>query len=414
MTLNPQYVLAGTTSNFRFNLAATLVRTGFDVAVLISMDNSVSKAQGLKKVVQIRGYSEEDFIHHLEQNEDLLDDLQGTFLWTTDSIMRLIVHSNLKVETKTRILPTDQQRYWKILGSKSGQIEMFREFEIPHPKTHIVQLGERLPDLQSWNRVLVKGDQFGGGFYVREFDELDEVQLSAQIPANWYPIVIQEKIKGNRIAVEAFYHRGEFIAYLHSDTFVGHNEFAPSVSRAYQPLQAENIKSDLIKLGRSLNLSGMVNVSYIHESNSNEHYLFEFDPRPTAWHHMFEHFNLPLRAAIKDEVSIPLYPRLEKSHNLYEPARLLTESLESMKIGQAISVLRKRKINGYGIPMPSNFYSKQALMKNWIKLFLFPLIPARKQVGKFKKHLREHLPSKLINTIKRKKFARSLSELFPG
>jgi hypothetical protein len=55
-------------------------------------------------------------------------------------------------------------------------------------------------------------------------------------------------------------------------------------------------KKLLEKIGKSANLNGFVNVSLLVDPNTGLHKFFEFDSRPTIWHHIFFDFNVPFKS----------------------------------------------------------------------------------------------------------------------
>jgi hypothetical protein len=166
---------------------------------------------------------------------------------------------------------------------------------------------------------LIKGDLFGGGSRVRKFAP---GQLVEGIPADWYPVVLQEFIPGREISVEALFKHGRLVAWLYSEAIVNLHVYGPSSVRLYREPPAIDFETTLNIVGQDAELHGLFNCAFIWSEDRAQHYLFELDPRPNAWHQFGKHFGVDWVSALSSENSdsliqhpkgpaelIRLYPR---------------------------------------------------------------------------------------------------------
>jgi hypothetical protein len=286
--------------------------------------------------------------------------------------MRLIAISELHESVKAKILPAGNAEARSILGSKQGQLALFEACEVPYPTSYLLSLDSTEPDLSNLDSLLVKGDRHGGGRFVRQFPKAEDLKV-AEIPRDWFPILIQEKLAGTLISVEALYSKGELVFWLYSEVNTDAYEFGPSISRRFLEPSGRDFVPHLQRLGKKGALSGAFNIGLVRNDETNTHRFFEFDARPNIWHHLFRTFKLDLASALTGKTDIPLHPKLAESILFYEPQRFFNDRAMKWRILDCVRVLRGKAISGYGQPMVNSFYGNESLTKNWIRAALLPL-----------------------------------------
>jgi len=228
----------------------------------------------------------------LRISQELGDFLEGNrfdlIAISDDSIALGIAKSSLTLGTKLRSLPVRKAQGLKLIGSKSGLIELAEsiDIKIPHSMiatspSELVRIAETLgPDF------IYKGEFSGGGNQVRLMSS-NHPHPDVFPPKSWYPLVAQEIVKGDLINVDAFFLDGKLKAWSYSKTLNMINKFGPSSRRAYLNPLALDFLETLDSLGLETGLNGFLNSSWILKKGDKSHVLIEADPRPNSWHQFF-------------------------------------------------------------------------------------------------------------------------------
>ena len=129
----------------------------------------------------------------------------------------------------------------------------------------------------------MKLDQSEGGYGVYLIrDEADLAERMVQA-ASKDQLIFQQYIKGFDANTDALFKNGELIVYSYSRTLTVMREFGVSTERLFY--RNEEVEMELVKMGRTLGLSGFANITFICDEKTGEHYLIEIDMRPNAWMH---------------------------------------------------------------------------------------------------------------------------------
>jgi hypothetical protein len=287
---------------------------------------------------KVKAKTGSEFIQKIVKNHKLLESLDGLILWGDDDMMYQIAHSKISVATKIKILPTGNSAGLQILGSKVGQSKVFSHLNLRTPKTFVAKNKKELINCVKniKNPYIIKGDRFGGGGLVRKIStKKDETQLD--FPNTWFPVLVQEFIDGQLVALETFFKDGQLLAWMYSSKVESLGEYGPSYFRNYHPPTNLDFEEDLINFGKFCGLTGMFNCTLI--LRGSKHYLIEADGRPNSWHFLFQHFKLPIIEIYDGEIPIPLKPlsptfKFKKSESIIDLNRSLhyAMSLKSKKI----------------------------------------------------------------------------------
>ena len=203
-----------------------------------------------------------------------------------DRTINLVLDSDLQAEDKLALLPVVSVENFSHLSSKIGLSLIFEQRGIKSPSFSVVETRQQLLDavLKMGFPLIIKGDRSGGG--KQTVDILNESDLN-KVLANpdFFPAILQRKIAGNLIGIEAFYQDGQLISFSYSEVLeTTGNEFSPSVLRHYHQTGSidPSVQRELEDIGRALGADGFANISCI-RTERNERYYFEADMRPTAW-----------------------------------------------------------------------------------------------------------------------------------
>jgi hypothetical protein len=294
-------------------------------------------------------------------------------LWSSDQIMREVAQSEIPLNLKLKLLPTQNENYFEMLGSKTGQFEKMSALGIPYPQSQPIRSKSELAksELEIQGKVLAKGDFSGGGAQVRIFESITKEDLEL-LPDDWFPILLQRFVPSERIGVEAYYKDGDLVQWFYAKVVSDIYPLGPSISRTYLVPKSLDFVEHLEKIGKSANLNGFVNVSLLVDPITGLHEFFEFDARPTIWHHIFFDFNVPFKGIWNKSVKFQPIEYLTSPLLVYEPARLFDYFLKRWKIIGAIKVLRNQRVPRYGVAISGVFYSPYYKNLNLIKLTLFP------------------------------------------
>ena len=104
---------------------------------------------------------------------------------------------------------------------------------------------------------------------------------------NAYPAVLQKKIIGKEIGIEAFYQQGKLIHFSYARVLKTekNQKFGPSKLRRYTQTGSldPTLFDELRNLGKALGANGFVNISVLIADADQKRYFFEADMRPTTW-----------------------------------------------------------------------------------------------------------------------------------
>jgi hypothetical protein len=221
-----------------------------------------------------------------------------------DRIIRSILDSELNTSDKEFFLPVVSKNYFCHLGSKIGLSKSLESSSILQPAFKILENKNDLLKKSIHLRfpLMLKGDRSQAGSQVFQVDNERELKNIA-LHFNYYPAILQEKIDGRLISIDAFFLNSELIHFSYSEVLSSRgNQFGPSSLRHYSGYSdyLAEVHSELNTLGFVLGIHGFANISCIHCDNTNLRYYFEVDARPTVWVGVTEALGDNLSDSIKE------------------------------------------------------------------------------------------------------------------
>jgi hypothetical protein len=367
------FILVGNFDEILPNLPKALKSAGFSIFLIGAPSMQMIKSPWIDSLIVLSSNVQSKFLQELFTKEEMLMGLTGTFLWSSDQIMREVATSDIPLKLKLKLLPTQDENYFKMLGSKTGQFEKMSTLGIPYPESQSISSKTELANsvIKIQGKALAKGDYFGGGAQVRIFESVTKEDL-ALLPDDWFPILLQQFVPSERIGVEAYYRDGDLVQWLYAKISKDIYPLGPSISRTYLVPKSLDFVEHLEKIGKSANLNGFVNVSLLVDPDTGLHKFFEFDARPTIWHHIFFDFDLPFKSIWNKSIKFQPNDYLPSPLFVYEPARLFDYFLKRWNLIGAFKVVRNKKVPKYGVAISGVFYSPYYKYLNIIKLILFP------------------------------------------
>ncbi len=299
-----------------------LTRAGFTVDVISNNDL-------FKKNRLIRNYL-------LAEERDLLlgaalqkvNDDYDLVVIADDPTLGEILNSNLSNEEKLKLLPVVSAEDFGHIFSKIGLSLVFDKNDVNTPDYLVVQ------DVQNLRNsahllgypIFVKIDSSTGGVGVFECSGDSDLEVLVAKLQN-YPVLMQKKIKGTEVSIEAFYQRGELIHFAYSKLEKYKYKFGPTSVRKYVQLACVEHKvfSDVALLGKALGANGFVNISSIRADHDNKLYFIEADMRPNLWINHSKYFGDDAAGKINRHFSVgamDIYPYPFNPH--YPPQILIS------------------------------------------------------------------------------------------
>ncbi len=244
------------------------------------------------------------FIQTLLLEEQFIKSLNGFVIIGTDAEMREIAEAEIDLDIKLKLLPIKNPKAFKILDSKVGFQSAVTELQISAPQGFVIN---NTIDLENFKisrdiEYFLKGDKGGGGAAVHK---VSASTFHSKALDMGYPFLIQEEIIGSDIAIEAFFVNGILRAYIYSDQIKFVSKYGPSYQRRITRPANIDFLSILQIMGQYTGVHGFVNTSFIFNPTLGEHVLFEFDPRPNAWHFLTHLFGMNLSQVLNASDTAP-------------------------------------------------------------------------------------------------------------
>ena len=251
--------------------------------IFIGGNNSIFKKN--KSFIKIGIAKNRSFIESFIENGDLLDSINGLVIFGTDSEMREIAESDLPINLKLILLPSKSPNFLDMYDSKAGFDRISDMLKLKKPRTIVVRnLSELKAAISELNfPIFLKKDRGGGGTGVTQFQSVEGI-FALNITSADLPILLQEKMSGDLVGVEAFYLNGHLLAYIYSKAVNEMSSDGPTYEHISMVPNSTDFVAALESIGRLTELTGLVNCTFILDSRSGEHFIFEFDPRPNTWH----------------------------------------------------------------------------------------------------------------------------------
>ena len=146
--------------------------------------------------------------HTMRANEELLIFLEGShydyYIYSSDALGIELGSSNLSQETTFRVMPVRNQDYFFLACSKIALSRAAKHLNFSTPTFEVDNTIQELELLLStWpTEAIAKADHGGGGARVRQFPANHKGNLG-KIDQSWLPVLVQEKITGVEIHLEA-------------------------------------------------------------------------------------------------------------------------------------------------------------------------------------------------------------------
>ena len=273
-----------------------LTRAGFTVDV-------ISTNAFLTRTRSMRNYflAEEDDVLLQAASESIKKEYALTVVGD-DPTLRKILNLDLPDDDKLKLLPVISHKDFGHIFSKIGLSVAFRRNGVRTPDYQIANNGQELKTAAQTlgYPFFIKLDSSAGGLGVYEClndNDLDNALVKLQT----YPVLIQKKIEGTEISMEAFYQNGELIHVACSTQEKYTYKFGPAAVRRYTQLACleKEVFEELSLVGKALGANGFVNMSSIRCNYDNKLYFFEADMRPNMWTGYSRYFGDDLADVIK-------------------------------------------------------------------------------------------------------------------
>lgn len=221
-----------------------------------------------------------------------------------DGSLHAILSSSLSDDEKLALLPVTTLNDFSHLCSKIGLSQRLQEHDIATPEFLVVQDRQALQEASQKMAFpfMLKGDFSSGGRQTYECaTQSDFAILLEHFGA--YPALMQKKITGEEISMEAFYQKGVLIHFSYSRIMKTKNnqKFAPSKLREYTQIGSLDpaVVYELEKLGVALGANGFVNITCLISHADQKRYYIEADMRPTTWINFSRYLGDPPAQKIK-------------------------------------------------------------------------------------------------------------------
>jgi len=312
-----------------------LTQAGFEV-------DCISTKKILKQDRQIhKFYLAENPADLIEKSSGVLHHQYDLIIPADDLSINLILKSDLPAEMKLALLPVTDQKFFSHLTSKIGLSLILQTSNIPTPEFAVINSKKELEDaaLKMGFPLMLKGDFSGAG--AETFECLcDEDLQKILIDFTHYPAILQRKITGDLVAIEAFYKDGKLIHYSYSTVVENLNAspFGVSVLRNYMQAAAagKTVFDELTSIGKALGADGFANISCIRTHPDNKRYYFEADMRPTAWAYHSKYIGEPLTENIRNYFDCGQIANYTGIVNKNYPEQLIIPLFIRMKLWELI------------------------------------------------------------------------------
>jgi hypothetical protein len=273
-----------------------LTRAGFIVDV-------ISTNAFLTRTRSIRNYflAEKDDVLLKTASESIKKEYALTVVGD-DPTLRKILDLDLPDDDKLKLLPVISHKDFDHIFSKIGLSVAFAKNGVRTPDYLIANNEQELKTAAHTlgYPLFIKLDSSAGGLGVYEcLNDSDLDNALVKLPA--YPVLVQKKIEGTEISMEAFYQNGELIHVACSTQEKYTYKFGPTAVRRYTQLACleKEVFDELSLVGKALGANGFVNMSSIRCNYDNKLYFFEADMRPNMWTGYSRYFGDDLADVIK-------------------------------------------------------------------------------------------------------------------
>ncbi len=275
-------IVASHTGSVR-RLPEVLQRSGHSVTFVGPPGEPLHRSDFVSGSIVV-GTGDSDFTRALALRDDVIDALPEWTLWGSDMDLIRMARCTLPEHTKTRILPARTALGLTMLGSKTGLARLAGSLGLAQPPFCVIDRPEDWPDAAAtWpGRTLVKGERGAGGDRIRVAPSSEQVRADV-VPDFWYPIVVQEYVDGDVVAVEALFAHGRLAAWMYSEVAHSEDPLGRSTARIFQDPPSDDFTTALDALANAAGLHGLANCTFIRPAGTDRHLLLEVDMRANAW-----------------------------------------------------------------------------------------------------------------------------------
>jgi hypothetical protein len=257
-----------------------LIRAGFTVDV-ISNNTAFRKSSAIRDYVLVK---KRDLLARTAAEK--IKKEYSLVVVGDDATLGVILNSDLSREQKLRLLPVLSDENFNHIFSKIGLSLALEENGISTPDYRIARNEEELTTAAQMlgYPILVKLDSSAGGMGI--FECLDKADVEGlRKTLKLYPVLVQRKVKGVEVSLEAFYQNGELVHFAYSVPEKSKYRFGPTSVRSYQQIASlgPQVSGELSLVGKALGSHGFTSIGCIHSEQDNKRYYFEADMRPNLW-----------------------------------------------------------------------------------------------------------------------------------
>lgn len=300
-------------SNLFNRLPETFQRPGVHITVIGCPSTVLATSPFIDRFIPIGRHAEnETFVSDLIESGVLSSpDVLGDWVIVAgDEELRELAESDLPEEILVRLLSASTPIGRASLGSKVGLAELSWVAGAKHPRTVIIRDPEDLPQaLESFpKKFAIKADIGGAGQQVRICSDAKSL-ATHPIPAQWFPIIVQEFVEGSLVSVEALFKSGELLGYQYSEVEAVTWDRGPSCIRRHRTPPTGEVDQPLQALARVSGAHGLANCTFIRSAETGEHLLIEADLRPNVHCQFAPELGLDWVDLMLNPPTTPVYPR---------------------------------------------------------------------------------------------------------
>jgi hypothetical protein len=284
-----------------------------------------------------------------------------------DPTLGKILNSDLPDEDKLKLLPVISDKNFGHVFSKIGLSIAFTKSGVTTPDYFIAN---NECELTTSARVLgypvfVKVDSSAGGHGVFECLDDSDLENSLKKLQTSYPVVVQKKIEGVEVSIEAFYQNSKLVHFACSTQEKYVYRFGPTAVRKYTQRASlgKDVFDELSLIGKALGADGFVNISSIRRSYDNKLYFFEADMRPNLWTGYSRYFGDDLAEAIRRYFTTGEIAAYPCAFNPAHPQQVLISHYSRISLGELI-------LNRYQVwkHLPENFLYITLRYRIWVRI----------------------------------------------
>jgi len=157
----------------------------------------------------------------MQANAELLVFLENSnydydyYIYSSDALGIAIANSSLSDQAKSRVLPVRSKDYFALAGSKIALSHAANHLSLKTPRSEVANTIQELETLlATWpTEVIATADHGGGGARVRQFPANHKGSLG-KIDQSCLPALVQQKITGVEIHLDAQFFAGELVGWL--------------------------------------------------------------------------------------------------------------------------------------------------------------------------------------------------------